>query len=79
MNHELDYDKDHDREDALDNQFLKQFLQDSLSKEQDMMNKYLMTAERIHQNEELKKKLQNFSEGNAKRSKQLSDELEQMQ
>jgi hypothetical protein len=39
------------------------------------MKTYLITAERIHDNEELQKRLRNFAEGNAKRSRQLMDEL----
>lgn len=75
MNHDKDYDRDNDMEDVLDNQALKQTLQESLDYENKMMKQYLMTAERIHNNETLKNRLQNFSEGNAKRSEQLSDEL----
>ncbi|WP_196305289.1 hypothetical protein [Metabacillus sediminilitoris] len=32
-------------------------------------------AERIHDNEDLQNRLRNFAEGNAKRSRQLMDEL----
>jgi len=45
------------------------------AKENELMKMYLMAAERIHDNDELKARLENFSEGNAKRSQQLSDEL----
>ncbi|WP_028401407.1 hypothetical protein [Ectobacillus panaciterrae] len=78
MNHELDYDCDHDREDELSKKSLKQILQTSLERENEMMRTYLITAERIHNNAELQARLQNFAEGNAKRSRQLLDELKTM-
>jgi hypothetical protein len=43
--------------------------------EEDLMRTYLITAERIHDDDELKERLENFAEGNAKRTKQLMDEL----
>lgn len=79
MNNEVDYDRDNDREDFLDNSSLKQFLVESLTHEKELMKKYLITAERIHNNDELKNRLQNLSEGNAKRSKQLEDDLNGLQ
>ncbi|MGM7721560.1 hypothetical protein [Metabacillus sp. Hm71] len=75
MNHELDYDRDDDNEDELSKKSLKQILQMSLERENEMMKTYLITAERIHDNEELQNRLRNFAEGNAKRSRQLMDEL----
>lgn len=39
------------------------------------MRTYLITAERIHDNDVLKERLENFAQGNAKRTKQLMDEL----
>ncbi|MBZ5753655.1 hypothetical protein [Metabacillus rhizolycopersici] len=75
MNHELDYDRDYDSEDELFKNSLKQILQMSLERENEMMKTYLITAERIHDNEELQNRLRNFAEGNAKRSRQLMDEL----
>ena len=75
MNHELDYDRDYDSEDELFKNSLKQILQMSLERENEMMKTYLITAERIHDNEELQNRLRNFAEGNAKRSRQLVDEL----
>ena len=75
MNHELDYDRDYDNEDELSKKSLKQILQMSLERENEMMKTYLITAERIHDNEELQNRLRNFAEGNAKRSRQLMDEL----
>jgi rubrerythrin len=75
MNHELDYDRDYDNEDELSKKSLKQILQMSLERENEMMKTYLITAERIHDNEERQNRLRNFAEGNAKRSRQLIDEL----
>ena len=76
MKHELDYDRDYDNEDELSKKSLKQILQMSLERENEMMKTYLITAERIHDNEELQNRLRNFAEGKAKRSRQLMDELE---
>ena len=78
MNHQKDYDRDHDREDALNKESLKKQLEDSLDTETEMMKKYLITADRIHDNKQLKQRLENFSEGNAKRSQQLQDELDDL-
>ena len=75
MNHEFDYDRDYNREDELSKKSLRQILQMSLERENEMMKTYLITAERIHDNEELQDRLRNFAEGNAKRSRQLMDEL----
>ncbi|MCM3585657.1 hypothetical protein M3182_07825 [Mesobacillus maritimus] len=54
---------------------LEEVLKHSVEVEEDLMRTYLITAERIHEDDELKERLQNFAEGNAKRSKQLLDEL----
>jgi len=54
---------------------LKRILQQSMEAETELLRTYTMTSERIHGNEELRVRLQNFAEGNAKRSKQLLDEL----
>ncbi|MDP4107697.1 MAG: hypothetical protein Q8935_22440 [Bacillota bacterium] len=50
-------------------------LENSIEMEEDLMRTYLITAERIHDDDELKERLENFAEGNAKRTKQLIDEL----
>ncbi|QGQ48710.1 hypothetical protein E6W99_24130 [Metabacillus sediminilitoris] len=71
----MDYDRDYDNEDELSKKSLKQILQMSLERENEMMKTYLITAERIHDNEDLQNRLRNFAEGNAKRSRQLMDEL----
>jgi hypothetical protein len=75
MNHDLDYDRDGDREDALTTENILSQLQTSLEQEEEMMRNYLILAERIHDNDVLKNRLVNFAEGNAKRSRQLMDEL----
>lgn len=54
---------------------LEQILENSIEIEEDLMRTYLITAERIHDDDELKSRLQNFAEGNAKRTKQLIDEF----
>lgn len=54
---------------------LKDVLEDAIETEENLMRTYLITAERIHDNDELKERLENFAEGNAKRTKQLIDEL----
>jgi hypothetical protein len=57
---------------------LKEVLEDSIETEENLMRTYLITAERIHDDEELKERLENFAEGNAKRTKQLMDELNEI-
>lgn len=54
---------------------LEEILANSIEIEEDLMRTYLITAERIHDDDELKDRLENFAEGNAKRTKQLIDEL----
>ncbi|WP_226087007.1 hypothetical protein [Mesobacillus sp. S13] len=54
---------------------IEEVLENSLEIEEDLMRTYLITAERIHDDPELKDRLENFAEGNAKRTKQLLDEL----
>ncbi|WP_163538402.1 hypothetical protein [Gracilibacillus sp. YIM 98692] len=75
MNHDQDYDRDHDREDQLTDMSLKGILKNSYEMENELMRSYMITAERIHDNDTLKERLQNFAEGNAKRTRQLLDEL----
>lgn len=58
-----------------DDKSIKEVLEKSLELEEDLMRTYLITAERVHGDEELKERMQNFAEGNAKRTKQLLDEL----
>jgi rubrerythrin len=54
---------------------LEEVLEHSIEVEEDLMRTYLIAAERIHDDVELKNRLENFAEGNAKRTKQLLDEL----
>ncbi|MED3623789.1 hypothetical protein G4Z05_09210 [Bacillus thermocopriae] len=61
-----------------DNDHIKEILENSIEIEEDLMRTYLITAERVHDDGELKERLVNFAEGNAKRTKQLLDELEEM-
>ncbi|HAQ07915.1 MAG TPA: hypothetical protein DCR24_10460 [Bacillus bacterium] len=56
-------------------QSIEEVLETSIQIEEDLMRTYLITAERVHEDAELKERLENFAEGNAKRTKQLIDEL----
>jgi rubrerythrin len=56
---------------------LKEVLKHSIEIEEDLMRTYLITAEKIHDDDELKERLENFAQGNAKRTKQLLDELKE--
>ncbi|MEH7237568.1 hypothetical protein [Bacillus sp. JJ1562] len=78
MNHEKDFDRDHDREDALTDDALKGILETAYSAESELMRRYLITSERISNDDELKERLANFAEGNAKRTKQLQNEIEKL-
>ncbi|MCM3726365.1 hypothetical protein M3226_11770 [Neobacillus cucumis] len=62
--------KDHEEKESL-----ASVLENSKEIEEDLMRTYLITAERVHDNDELKERLENFAQGNAKRTKQLVDEL----
>ena len=66
------------RKDGEEKELLKEVLEDSLETEENLMRTYLITAERIHEDDELKERLENFAEGNAKRTKQLIDELNEI-
>lgn len=57
---------------------LQEVLQTALDHEEEMMRTYLIAAERVHESEQLKLRLREFAEGNAKRSKQLIDELKRL-
>jgi rubrerythrin len=54
---------------------VEEVLENSIQIEEDLMRTYLITAERVHDDPELKDRLENFAEGNAKRTKQMIDEL----
>jgi rubrerythrin len=66
----MDRNKDQEEKKTID-----EIIGNSIELEEDLMRTYLITAERIHDNDELKERLENFAEGNAKRTKQLLDEL----
>lgn len=63
---------------GLDQSELKSMLERSLSDETDLLRTYTILAERIHDNDSLRERLRNFAEGNAKRSKQLMDEIDSL-
>jgi hypothetical protein len=71
MNNEYDYSN-------LSEKHLNEILADSLEMENELMRRYLIAAERIHNNQELVERLRNFAEGNAKRSRQLLTEIQQL-
>ncbi|MFD1738399.1 hypothetical protein ACFSCX_17890 [Bacillus salitolerans] len=75
MNHNQDYDRDGAMDDVLNEKELMSVLKESFETENELMRTYIHTAERIHDNPVLKDRLRNFAEGNAKRTKQLQDEL----
>ncbi|MBU9723576.1 MULTISPECIES: hypothetical protein [Bacillaceae] len=56
----------------------QEFLQAAIDQEEEMMRTYLIEAERVHDDDELKLRLREFAEGNAKRSRQLIDELDDL-
>ena len=56
---------------------LEDVLENSIEIEENLMRTYLIAAERVHDDNELKERLENFAEGNAKRTKQLLDELKE--
>ncbi|MCQ6281380.1 hypothetical protein [Bacillus sp. EB600] len=56
-------------------EIVEETLKNSIEIEEDLMRTFLMTAETIHSDHDLKERLENFAQGNAKRSKQLLDEL----
>jgi rubrerythrin len=54
---------------------LTEILEQSIEIEEELMRTYLITAERVHDDAQLKERLENFAQGNAKRTKQLINEL----
>lgn len=76
--HQPDYDKQEHPGDSMSGRQLVDILEHSLEMENEMMRTYLITAERLHADEELKERLQNFAEGNAKRTRQLLSEIEKL-
>jgi hypothetical protein len=79
LNHSNDYDREKDKEDVFSNEMLFEVVESALNVEKEMMQSYLVAADRIHDNEVLKLRLREFAEGNAKRSTQLEDVLNQLQ
>ncbi|MFX3623195.1 MAG: hypothetical protein ACE3JP_03885 [Ectobacillus sp.] len=73
--HNLDYDRNEANQDSISSQHLTNILEQTLEAENEMMRTYLITAERIHDDNTLKERLENFAEGNAKRTRQLMDEI----
>ncbi|MBP1934591.1 hypothetical protein [Ammoniphilus resinae] len=67
---------EHQSANDITNENLKEVLQESLEMENELMRRYLITAERVHNNAELVIRLRNFAEGNAKRTRQLLDEID---
>ncbi|WP_245959301.1 hypothetical protein [Neobacillus piezotolerans] len=61
-----------------DKKKLEEVLTHSLEVEEDLMRTYLITADNIHEDLELKNRLENFAEGNAKRTDQLINELKEL-
>ncbi|WP_428912286.1 hypothetical protein [Niallia sp. Krafla_26] len=57
---------------------LEEVLEDSIETEEELMRTYLISAERVQDDDELKECLENFAQGNAKRTKQLIDELKEI-
>ncbi|PZD97392.1 hypothetical protein DNH61_03330 [Paenibacillus sambharensis] len=54
---------------------LLRVLERTLEIENELLRTYVIASERIQDNEELRVRLQNFAEGNAKRTRQLIDEI----
>jgi rubrerythrin len=67
---------DRNKHQEEDKKKIEEVIENSIELEEDLMRTYLITAERIHDDDELKERLENFAEGNAKRTKQLLDELD---
>lgn len=65
----------HQQSCGIDRETLRSLLQQTMETETELLRTYTLASERIHDNRELRERLQNFAEGNAKRSKQLQDEL----
>jgi len=61
-----------------DKEKLEEVLKNSIETEEDLMRTYLISAERVEDDDELKERLENFAQGNAKRTKQLIDELNEL-
>ncbi|WP_199619525.1 hypothetical protein [Paenibacillus alkalitolerans] len=72
----MDYDHNHNEIDcAVNRDEIRSTLQQSFEVETEMLRTYTILAERVHNDDELKIRLQNFAQGNAKRSRELMHEL----
>lgn len=70
---------DHDHgEDTMNRKQLKQTLEETLELENQLLRTYAITAEAVQDDKELKSRLHNMAEGNAKRVNQIEDELEKL-
>jgi len=70
---------DHDHgEDSMTRKTLKQTLEETLELENQLLRTYAITAEAIHEDHELKTRLHNMAEGNAKRVNQIEYELDKL-
>jgi hypothetical protein len=70
---------DHDHgEDSITQKTLKQTLERSLELENQLLRTYAITAEAVQDDHELKSRLHNMAEGNAKRVNQIEYELEKL-
>lgn len=70
---------DHDHgEDSINQKTLKETLERSLELENQLLRTYAITAEAIQDDHELKSRLHNMAEGNAKRVNQIEYELEKL-
>jgi rubrerythrin len=63
---------------SIEQEKLEDVLENSIDMEENLMRTYIIAAERIHDDDELKERLENFAQGNAKRSKQLLNELKEI-
>lgn len=75
----MDCDRSGSGECGVGQEELRDLLQQTLEEETELLRTYTILSERIHGNDTLKTRLQNFAEGNAKRSRQLMDELRALQ
>ncbi|MBB3111166.1 hypothetical protein FHS18_003234 [Paenibacillus phyllosphaerae] len=63
------------QDDEMNKDELIALLEMTLERENELLRTYVIASERIHNNAALKLRLINFAEGNAKRTKQLIDEI----
>lgn len=73
----MKHDRDHG-EDSIDQKALKETLEESLELENRLLRTYAITAEAVQGDRELKVRLHNMAEGNAKRANQIEHELDKL-